>query len=229
MKRYIDGLADVMKDQKRFFELPKEIQKSVYEYLNVHRKKRRMEKRKKELIEYYKLQRKLIEREIKQLTKQETKSYQSIKDLPNNYQIINIYVEKDRNSYRLDIHFCGFRKKCSLGTNLVKIQNACQKFVPNLKTKINQSNYKEIISSYMKDDLNDFIVDNGVNKFRDAKKILLNYDTNKFEYKTEIKVDTNKEDWVRKTQRIRFNSKSKKRSIVKTYSSKKTNNKSIQY
>ena len=33
--------------------------------------------------------------------------------------------------------------------------------------------------------INDFIVDNGFNKFRDSKKIVLDYTTNKFEYISE--------------------------------------------
>ena len=228
MKRYIDGLGSVMKDQKRFFELPKEIQKSVYGYLNLHRKKRKLEKQKKQLIENYRQEKKTIEREIKSLTREETKNFQIIKDLPKNYQLINIYVEQDRNSYRLDIHFCGFRKKCSLGTDINKIQKACEGFIPSLNTKIMKSNFKEIIVSYMRDDLNDFIVENGFNKFRDSKKIILNYITNKFEYKSEIKVDINKEDRVKKSQRIRLNSKTKKGGRVQTYSFK-SSGRSVEY
>ena len=76
MKRYIDGLGSVMKDQKRFFELPKEIQKSVYDYLNLHRKKRKLEKKKIQLIENYKQEKKSLEREIKSLTRDETKNFQ---------------------------------------------------------------------------------------------------------------------------------------------------------
>jgi hypothetical protein len=228
MKRYIDGLGTVMKDQKNFFELPKEIQKSVYGYLNLHRKKRKLEKQKKQLIENYKEEKKTIEKEIKSLTREETKNFQIIKDLPKNYQLINIYVEQDRNSYRLDIHFCGHRKKCSLGTDLNKIQMACEGFIPTINTKISKSNFKEIIVSFMRDDLNDFIVDNGFNKFRDSKKIILNYTTNKFEYKSEIKVDMNKEDRVKKSQRIRLNSKSKKGASVQTYSLK-SSGRSVDY
>jgi len=228
MKRYIDGLGSVMKDQKRFFELPKEIQKSVYDYLNLHRKKRKLEKKKIQLIENYKQEKKSLEREIKRLTRDETKNFQLVKDLPKNYQLINIYVEQDRNSYRLDIHFCGFRKKCSLGTDLSKIQTACEGFIPSLNTKISKSNFKEIIVSYMRDDLNDFIVENGVNKFRDSKKIILNYSTNKFEYKSDIKVDIDKEDRVKKSQRIKLNSKTKKGDRVQTYSLK-SHGRSVEY
>lgn len=229
MKRYIDGLGDVMKDQQRFQSLPKEIQKAVYGYLNLHRKKRRLEKKKKELIENFNREKKIFEKEIKKLTRDETINFKLIKDLPKDYQLVNIYVEPDRNSYRLDIHFCGFRKKCSLGTDLNKIQKACEGFIPSLKKKIDKSNYREVITSSMKDDLNDFIVDNGLNKFRDSKKIILNYTTNKFEYVNEIRVDIIKEDKVKKSQRIVWNSKTKKRSIGKTQNLKSTGNKKVEY
>ena len=145
MKRYIDGLGNVMKDQQRFFSFPKEIQKAVYGYLKLHRKKRRLEKKKKELITNFNKEKKLIEKEIKSLTRDETKNFKIIRDLPKDYQLINIYVEPDRNSYRLDIHFCGLRKKCSLGTDLNKIQKACEGFIPNLNKQITKTNYREII------------------------------------------------------------------------------------
>ena len=67
-------------------------------------------------------------------------------------------------------------------------------------------------------DLNDFIVDNGFNKFRDSKKITLNFTTNKFEYISDINVDIVKEDKVKKSERIVWNSKTKNRSIGKTQS-----------
>ena len=67
MKRYIDGLGDVMKDQQRFYSLPKEIQKAVYGYLNLHRKKKRLEKKKKELIEIFNKEKKELEKEIKSI------------------------------------------------------------------------------------------------------------------------------------------------------------------
>ena len=229
MKRYIDGLGDVMKDQQRFHSLPKEIQKAVYGYLNLHRKKRRLEKKKKELIENFSKEKKLLEKEIKSVTRDETNNFNIIKDLPNDYQLVNIYVEPDRNSYRLDIHFCGFRKKCSLGTDLNKIQKACEGFIPNLDKKITKSNFKEVITSSMIGDLNDFIVDNGFNKFRDSKKIVLDYTTNKFEYISEIKVDIVKEDKVKKSERIVWNSKTKNRSIGKTQSFKSTGRRTPEY
>jgi hypothetical protein len=218
MKRYIDGLGDVMKDQKRFYSLPKEIQKAVYSYLNLHRKKRKLEKKKKELIDNFNKEKKELENEIKSVTRDETNNFKIIKDLPKDYQLVNIYVETDRNSYRLDIHFCGFRKKCSLGTDLNKIQKACEGFIPKLNKKISKSNFKEVITSSMVGDLNDFIVDNGFNKFRDSKKIILDYSTNKFEYISEIKVDIVKEDKVKKSQRIVWNSKTKNPSIGRSQS-----------
>ncbi len=229
MKRYIDGLGSVMKDQQRFHSLPKEIQKAVYGYLNLHRKKRRLEKKKRELIENFNKEKKLIEKEIKNITRDETNNFKIIKDLPKDYQLVNIYVETDRNSYRLDIHFCGFRKKCSLGTDLSRIQKACEGFIPNLRKKINKTNYKEIITSSMVADLNDFIVDNGFNKFRDSKKIILNFNTNRFEYKEEITVDIDKNDKVKKSERIVWNSKNKNRRIGNTQSIKSKTSKTPDY
>jgi polysaccharide deacetylase 2 family uncharacterized protein YibQ len=68
MKRFIDGLGDVMKDQDRFYSLPKEIQKSVFNYLNFHRSKKRLEKKKKELISDFNKKKKELEKEIKKVT-----------------------------------------------------------------------------------------------------------------------------------------------------------------
>jgi hypothetical protein len=136
---------------------------------------------------------------------------------------------KIKNSFNFTIFYYHTNKLYEKYNDLIKL------FIKNNLLEEDEYNELKIKNIFLKNLFSNWYViykknvDNGVNKFRDAKKILLNYDTNKFEYKTEIKVDTNKEDWVRKTQRIRFNSKSKKRSIAKTYSSKNTNNKSILY
>jgi len=217
MKRYINGLGDVMKDQDRFYSLPKEIQKSVFNYLNFHRSKKRLEKKKKELISDFNKKKKELEKEIKKVTKEETKSYAVIKDLPNNYQLVNVYCESDKKSYRLDIHFCGFRKKCSLGTDLNKIQKSCDTFIKGLKEKVTPDNFKKVIVSCMIADLNDFIVENGFNKFRDSHKLKLNFQENKFEYIFQT-LDTDMEERVKKSNRIVLDAKNKKkRSIGKIH------------
>lgn len=217
MKRYIVGLGEMMKNRERFDLIPPKIQKSIYDYLLLHRKKRRLEKAKKELIQKFNSEKKHIEKEIKRVTRDETTHYRLIKNITNNYNLANIYCERDRNSFRLNIHFCGLNKKCSLGTDLKRIKIVGNSLAPSLKEKITLKNFKSLIPIIFRDELNDFLVDNGIDKFNDSKKLKFNYNTLKFEY-TFQELDVIKSDRVRKSNRIKLDAKNKKsRSIGKIH------------
>ena len=76
--------------------------------------------------------------------------------------------------------WCGVRKKFSLGTNLKEIQNICKKYNKELKTEITDKNYKNIIIESIKYSLNDFLLKNGTEKYKQQS---IQFDKNKMKFK----------------------------------------------
>jgi hypothetical protein len=181
--RYVDNLGELMKDQKTFVSLPSEMKKAVYTFLTANRKIRVRKKRLSNLIEEHKNAIKTLNTELKKLSIDETENYNIIKHLPKGTSVSNVYVESDKGKYiRLDIHWCGIRKKCSLGKDLNEISNICTVLNSKFKQKVTLTNYKNIINTSFGYKLNDFLLKNGFEKFRDSKKLKWNPKSYEFEY-----------------------------------------------
>lgn len=181
--RYVENLGEVMKDQKAFIGLPYEMKKAVYTFLTANRKIRVRKKRISSLIEEHTKAIKTLKSELKKLSIVETENYNIIKHLPKGTSVSNLYVESDKGKYiRIDIHWCGIRKKCSLGKDLNEISKICTILNPKLKQKVTLTNYKNIINTSFGFKLNDFLLENGFEKFRDSKRLKWNTKSYEFEY-----------------------------------------------
>ena len=118
VKKYFVKYLSVYKtDKDKFEHLSEDLQNYLLEFLEVNRviaaKNRFIRKATKQIKED------LID--IKRLKKRVTDLHPKVKSIPNGYSFSNLSVEKDRNSYRLNINWLGLKKKCSLGTDLRKI------------------------------------------------------------------------------------------------------------
>ena len=181
--RYVENLGEVMKDQKAFLALPNEMKNAVYSFLTANRKIRVRKKRLSNLIEEHKKAIKTLTNELKKLSVDETENYNIIKHLPKGTSVSNVYVESDKGKYiRLDIHWCGIRKKCSLGKDLNEINNICKELNPKFNKKISLSNYKNIVNTAFALKLNDFLIEKGYENFRDSKRLKWNLEISKFQY-----------------------------------------------
>ncbi len=181
--RYVENLGEVMKDQKAFLALPNEMKKAVYSFLTANRKIRVRIKKLNTLIEEHQKAIKALNTELKKLSIDETENYNIIKHLPKGTSVSNVYVESDKGKYiRLDIHWCGIRKKCSLGKNLNEINNICKELNPKFNKKISLTNYKNIVSTSFAIKLNNFLIENGYENFRDSKRLKWNLETSEFQY-----------------------------------------------
>jgi hypothetical protein len=181
--RYVENLGEVMKDQKAFLALPTEMKKAVYSFLTANRKIRVRKKRLDTLIKEHKEAIKALNKELKNLSIAETENYNIIKHLPKGTSLSNVYVESDKGKYiRLDIQWCGIRKKCSLGKDLSEINKICKDLNPKFNQKISLSNYKNIVNTSFAIKLNDFLVENGYESFRDSKRLKWNRENSEFQY-----------------------------------------------
>ena len=131
MKKYfVPNLSELVKNKEKFAELDKKVQSQILSFLAdnkiIAQNNRLVKKATKEIKE--------ANRITNRLKKNVTKIYPVIKNLPSGYSLSVLYVEKDRNSYRLDIRWVGLRKKCSLGTDLKEIQKICRFY--NLDKKV---------------------------------------------------------------------------------------------
>jgi len=192
-KWFIPNLTQFVKNKEEFDKFDTHIQNKICKFLEYNKEiaenNRFVKKAAKEI--------RLANARSKKLKHNITKIYPIIKNLPNGYSLSEIYVEKDRNSYRLDIHWIGIRKKCSLGTNLKKIETICKKYNIDSKIKLTESNYKEVIRQSLNDELNDFLIECGYQNIRDCSKIYL--ENSVFKIKKSMGVDTNKKDYKKPT------------------------------
>ncbi len=208
--RYVENLGEVMKDQKAFIALPFEMKKAVYTFLTANRKIRVRKKRISSLIEEHTKAIKTLNSELKKLSIVETENYNIIKHLPKGTSVSNLYVESDKGKYiRIDIHWCGIRKKCSLGKDLNEISNICTILNPKFKQKVTLTNYKNIINTSFGYKLNDFLLENGFEKFRDSKRLKWNTKSYEFEYEFTKEEDDlmNRPIKHKKTERTTLKSK----------------------
>jgi hypothetical protein len=183
MAKRIEGLGEKMKERDKFEKLPNEIKTSVYKFLTANRKIRRLNRLADNLKMEFKKELKKIEDLKNVQLKIENENFKNIKNLPYNYYTITqLYVNKEKNkkSYIVDMIWCGVRKKFSLGTNLKEIQNICKKYNKELKTEITDKNYKNIIIESIKYSLNDFLLKNGTEKYKQQS---IQFDKNKMKFK----------------------------------------------
>jgi hypothetical protein len=208
--RYVENLGEVIKDQKAFLALPNEMKKAVYSFLTANRKIRVRKKRLSNLIEEHKKAIKALNTELKKLSIVETANYNIIKHLPKGTSVSNLYVESDKGKYiRIDIHWCGIRKKCSLGKDLNEIGNICTILNPKFKQKVTLTNYKNIINTSFGYKLNDFLLENSFEMFRDSKRLKWNPKSYEFEYEFSKEDDNvmNRAIKHKKTERTTLKSK----------------------
>ncbi len=202
-KWFIPNLSQLVQHKEEFEKFDKSIQNKILQFLTdnklIAENNRFVKKVAKEI--------RMANSQSKKLKKNVTKIYPIIKNLPNGYSLSELYVEKDRNSYRLDIHWIGIRKKCSLGTDLKKIETICKKYNSNPSIKLTESNYKEVIRQSLNDELNDFLIDCGYEKIRDCSKIYL--DEGIFKIREAKGVELSKKDKTKKS-RISYDSKNAK-------------------
>ena len=176
-KWFVPNLSELVKNKEKFEELDKKVQSQILTFLAdskiIAHNNRVVKRAMKEIKEANAL--------TKKLKKNVTKIHPIIKNLPNGYSLTDLYVEKDRNSYRLDVHWIGLRKKCSLGTDLKKIEKICKHHSLNKEIRLNQTNFKEVIRQCLNDALNDFFIDCGYERIKNADKIYI--EKNEFKIK----------------------------------------------
>ena len=174
--KYINQLGDFVKNKEKFYDLDETIQTNIFSFLKANRLvKLKLEKIRNRTIEIEN-----TKKDIKKLSKDITKYHKIIKDIPSGYMLSELSIEKDSNSYMLVINWVGLRKKCSLGTDLKKIELLCKRYHINKKIKLNQSNFKSIIRESLHEVFNDFLVDVGFKKIKEAKKIKIDWERGGF-------------------------------------------------
>ncbi len=191
--RFIKNLGQLVKSQEKFYELDETIQSHIFEFLKANRlvklKSIKIQNRLKEIEE--------VKKDIKKLSKVITKNYNKIKDVPSGYVLSNLSVEKDSNSYMLVINWIGLRKKCSLGTDLKRIEKLCRRFHINTKVRLNNSNFKNIIRESLDEVVNDFLVEVGFKSIKDSKRIKVDWEKGGFTVVKNSGINLSKHDkWI---------------------------------
>ncbi len=198
-KYYVPNLSELVKNKERFEELDKKVQSQILKFLADNRiiaqNNRFVKKATKEIKE--------ANRITNRLKKNVTKIYPVIKNLPSGYSLSDLYVEKDRNSYRLDIRWVGLRKKCSLGTDLKEIQKVCRFYNLDKKIVVNDSNYKDVIRQSLSDAINDFLIECGYENVKNATKLY--FEKNVFKINLPKGVDVEKKDKLSKASHLESN------------------------
>jgi hypothetical protein len=202
-KYFIPKLNEYREGTDKFTDLEEDIQNSIIEFLDVSHqiavKNRFIKKVTKQIREEQK--------EIKKLKKRVISIYPKIKSVPSGYSLSTLFVEKDRNSFRLNFEWLGLKKKCSLGTDLGLIRKACRVLTMNPKLQLNHKNYKDVIKFSFNDNLNDFLHYSTLNKVKSAKRIKFDFKTNSFTLIDSNGVDLNKKDKLSKPKRLGANAK----------------------
>jgi hypothetical protein len=167
-KWFIPNLSELVKNEEKFNQLDEGIRNKIVEFLAINKiiaeRNRFVKKANKEIREANSL--------IKKLKKNVVKIYPVIKNLPSGYSLSDLYVEKDRSSYRMDFHWIGLRKKCSLGTDLKKIEKICRVYNSDKTLKLTPTNFIEGIRQSLNDVLNDFLIESGYETIKNCKRIV---------------------------------------------------------
>lgn len=200
MKKYfVPNLSELVKNKEKFGELDKKVQSQILSFLAdnkiIAQNNRLVKKATKEIKE--------ANRITNRLKKNVTKIYPVIKNLPSGYSLSDLYVEKDRNSYRLDIRWVGLRKKCSLGTDLKEIQKICRFYNLDKKVVVNAENYKDVIRQSLSDVLNDFLIECRYENVNNATKLY--FEKNELKIKLPKGVDVEKKDKLSKASHLDSN------------------------
>ena len=167
-KWFIPNLSEMVKNEEKLNQLNEGIRSKIIEFLALNKiiaeRNRFVKKANKEIREANSL--------IKKLKKKVVKIHPVIKNLPSGYSLSDLFVEKDRNSYRLDIHWIGLRKKCSLGTDLKKIEKICRVHNSDKTLKLTPTNFTDGIRQSLNDVLNDFLIESGYETIKNCKRIV---------------------------------------------------------
>ncbi len=195
-KWFIPNLSELVKNEEKLSQLDEGIRSKIVEFLAINKiiaeRNRFVKKANKEIREANSL--------IKKLKKKAVKIHPVIKNLPSGYSLSDLFIEKDRNSYRLDIHWIGLRKKCSLGTDLKKIEKVCRVHNADKTLKLTPTNYKEGIRQSLNDVLNDFLIESGYETIKNCKRII--YIKNGFKVIENKGLDVLKKDKLSQSKKL---------------------------
>jgi hypothetical protein len=202
-KYFIPKLYEYREGTDKFSDLAEDLQKFIIEYLDVSHqiaiKNRFIKKVTKQIREE--------QSQIKRLKKRVTNIYPKIKSIPSGYSLSTLFVEKDRNSYRLNFEWLGLKKKCSLGSDLNKIRKACRVLTNNPKLQLTKTNFREIIKFSFNDNLNDFLHYSSLKRVKDAKRVKFDFNTNSFLLTDSNGIDLNKLDKISQSKKLGANAK----------------------
>jgi len=202
-KYFIPKLNEYREGTDKFTDLEGDLQKSIIEFLDVSHqiavKNRFIKKVTKQIREEQK--------QIKRLKKKVTSIYPKIKSIPSGYSLSTLFVEKDRNSFRLNFEWLGLKKKCSLGSDLNKIRKACRALTQNPKLQLNKTNFREVIKFSFNDNLNDFLHYSSLKKVKEAKRVKFDFNTNTFVLIDSNGIDISKSDKIHKSKNLGANAK----------------------
>ena len=200
-KYFIPKLYEYREGTDKFTDLERGIQKIIIEFLDVSHqiavKNRFIKKVTKQIREE--------QNQIKRLKKKVTSIYPKIKSIPSGYSLSTLFVEKDRNSFRLNFEWLGLKKKCSLGSDLTLIKKACRALTQNPKLQLNKTNFREVIKFSFNDNLNDFLHYSTLNKVKSAKRIKFDFEMNTFTLIDSNGIDLSKKDKLSRSKKLGSN------------------------
>ncbi len=193
MSRYILGLGNFMKSED-FNKIPKELQESVYKYLQKSRKLRKHQSDLTKLELEYNQKINNLKETILEVKGDITKFHNQIENLPKGISFSKCYVNIDKKSKSIlvQIEFCGNKKKFSVGSTWKEVNSLFKKVDKKQYSPINSKNYKIKIPELLKSPINNLLLSHDIETFNDSVKIKWDNKSKRFVYTFREGIDLGK-------------------------------------